>query len=81
MTVGLFYPIQQIIFVVHTKAVKMNTFGPLANRRDTFHIQKKALFHSCRELLKSIILCVDVLSYFNVFDVPWTFPIKLLIVW
>ena len=32
------------------------------------------------DLLKTSILCVDVMSYLNVFDVRWTFFIKLLIV-
>ena len=31
-------------------------------------------------LLKSLMLCVDVMSYINVFDVPWALSIKLLIV-
>ena len=39
----------KLIFVVHTADVKINTFGPLTNRRDTFHIGKKALFNPCGE--------------------------------
>ena len=35
----------------------------------------------CGDMLRTSILYVDVMSYFNVFDVQWTFPIKLLIVW
>ena len=30
---------------------------------------------------KTLILCDDVMSYFDVIDVTWTSPIKLLIVW
>ena len=32
-------------------------------------------------MLKTLILCDDVMSYLDVIDVPWTSAIKLLIVW
>ena len=32
-------------------------------------------------VLKNSILCVDVMSYLDVIDVPWTSPINMLIGW